>query len=226
MPIIQISKIQVRRGTEIELPGAPSSLDPLTFTPSLDAAEFGFATDTGRLFIGHDPGEGNPNFERTEFPYQNIEVLTENSRQAIKRIIDVHLKDQDRGGFATAPLANASPDDWDTVVLDGPAPRIIRFDTDMMSTRLDYFVFRTTGEPVRHGTMTIFHDGGAAEPALMDNSMGVRAASASLDPNDVFEALRFRIAARTDDGVYFALQYQNRTGSPLVAFIRSTRVSP
>lgn len=226
MPIIQISKIQVRRGTEIELPGAPSNLDPLTFTPSLDAAEFGFATDTGRLFIGHAPSEGNPNFERTEFPYQNIEVLTENSRQAIKRIIDAHLRDQDRGGFAPAMLANASPGDWNMVVLDGPAQRVIRFDTDTFSMCLDYFVFRTTGEPVRHGTMTILHDGGAAEPSLLDSSMGVRAASASLDPNDVFDALRFRVAARTDDGVYFALHYQNRTGTPLIAFIRNTRVSP
>lgn len=63
MPITQVSRIMHRRGLSTELPQA------------LNEGEIGLTTDTGQVFIG------SPNFapiiNRTDFPFQNIELLTE-----------------------------------------------------------------------------------------------------------------------------------------------------
>jgi hypothetical protein len=59
----EISLMEVRNGRESELPEA------------LHPAEFGFAVDTNRLFIGNP---NNPDLKtRVEFPYKNLEILTE-----------------------------------------------------------------------------------------------------------------------------------------------------
>ena len=62
MSIIQISKIQQRSGDLVDL-------------PQLDEAEFGFASDAKKLFIGKTVGES-----------QNIEVLTAYSEIAFDQI--------------------------------------------------------------------------------------------------------------------------------------------
>jgi hypothetical protein len=75
--IVQISTIQMRSGREFELPGQPSNPnDFLTLTKGLEVAEIGFTIDSGRLFIGPEDYYANT-WERTEFPYRNIEILTE-----------------------------------------------------------------------------------------------------------------------------------------------------
>jgi len=61
MAIIQISKIQVRSGNLVDL-------------PQLDEAEFGFATDVKKLYIGK------------ESPNENVEVLTSYSTIAFSQI--------------------------------------------------------------------------------------------------------------------------------------------
>lgn len=71
MAVIQISRIQHRRGKSSELPDR------------LAEGEIGFATDTGELFIGTQ-GEGSLSTGamsrvagRNSYPYQNIKILTE-----------------------------------------------------------------------------------------------------------------------------------------------------
>ena len=61
----EISLIQIRQGNLSELPKA------------LHQAEFGLAKDSNQVFIGN--GENNILANRTEFPYQNLEILTEMS---------------------------------------------------------------------------------------------------------------------------------------------------
>jgi hypothetical protein len=63
MAVIQISRIQHRRGFADDLPNA------------LAEGELGFATDTGELFIGASSTDLVAN--RTAFPYKNIKILTE-----------------------------------------------------------------------------------------------------------------------------------------------------
>jgi hypothetical protein len=75
---IQISKIQLRRGLEQDLPGAMQA-------NGLDIAEVAFTTDTNRLFIGTDPSTSSlvsavhtvRNVSGGGLPYNNVEILTE-----------------------------------------------------------------------------------------------------------------------------------------------------
>ena len=69
MPIISISKIQHRYGLNENL-------------PQLSAAEFGWAIDQRRLFIGNGPtSEGAPSIGNTEIltQYSNLLEVAENS---------------------------------------------------------------------------------------------------------------------------------------------------
>lgn len=67
MPVSMFSKIKIRRGNKDDL-------------PDLDKAEFGFATDSGEVFIGapdfpplENKGRGEIN---EEFPYRNVQIIT------------------------------------------------------------------------------------------------------------------------------------------------------
>ena len=71
MAVVQISRIQHRRGTSAELPD------------QLAEGEIGFTTDTGEVFIG-TKAEGNLTTGasskvsgRETYPYENIKILTE-----------------------------------------------------------------------------------------------------------------------------------------------------
>jgi hypothetical protein len=108
MPTIQISQIILRSGPSVDLPGAPTSLTPLAFGPGLEPGEAAFMTDTGRIYIGHDPSQGQPNFQRAVFPYQNIEVLTENSLDTLAEY------------WAQAPLMKCAYDGEDCSEWPGP----------------------------------------------------------------------------------------------------------
>jgi len=63
MAVIQITRVQHRRGTSGELPDA------------LADGEFGVTTDTGEIFMGAPNLPALQN--RRSYPYQNIKVLTE-----------------------------------------------------------------------------------------------------------------------------------------------------
>jgi len=63
MAVIQITRVQHRRGTSGELPSA------------LADGEIGMTTDTGEVFIG---AQTHPSISgRNSYPYQNIKILTE-----------------------------------------------------------------------------------------------------------------------------------------------------
>ncbi len=78
MAIVQISRVQHRRGLSSNLP-----------RPNLAEGELGFTLDTGELFIGA------PNFPpvvgRDSYPYQNLRILTEFSlRNLLSSLIHVY----------------------------------------------------------------------------------------------------------------------------------------
>lgn len=85
MAIVQISKIQQRSGNIVDL-------------PQLDEAEFGFATDAKRLFIG----KVSPN--------ENIEVLTSYSNIAFSQI---------EGSVGNLDISAVSVDDGQVLAYDG-----------------------------------------------------------------------------------------------------------
>lgn len=94
MAVVQISRIQHRRGKRNDLP-----------RPNLNEGEFGFATDTGELFIGA-PTFPFVSSRETDFPYKNIQILTEFS--------NLNLITDSEYAFALpgSPLTPTSTSEW------------------------------------------------------------------------------------------------------------------
>lgn len=190
MAVTQISKIQLRRGLQADLPGSPITLIPPAFSPGLDIAELAFTTDTGRLFIGANPSVGDFTYNRTAFPYQNIEVLTENSTTRLQSIHDGFTKDMrsayNRSSYTVAhnglPI-NSSGSDWTTVTIPDPSgdtsltPVNLRLDIAGnvgCYAHLTYFVIdNATTVPLVVGQMRVIWDGGVSTPTLVDTSSNV-----------------------------------------------------
>jgi hypothetical protein len=232
--IIQITKIQLRRGPERDLPGAPSSLSPLTFTPGLAEGEIAFTNDSGRVFIGHNPNTGNANFRRTTFPYQNIEVLTENSPDTLVRLLDTALRSRETGYFPSVTLEPSNPNDdsmWGTVTFPTDGGYVpFRIDhpgaAGIAAAEITYFVF-DENLPVRQGHLMIISNGSVAEPLLSDSSTMLPSVDANADPSRALGLIRFRAAiAGTLSDLYLALQYRNTSDTPLRMVFRIERPRP
>lgn len=181
MSVIQISKIQERRGLELELPGAPVNLTPLAFGPGLDAGQIAFATDTGRLFVGHSPNVGQVNYRRTSFPYQNIEVLTEASTDTLRRIFGGLRRDVGSDGFYTALLAPG--EDWQDVAVSqtngqGLVYTVPGFD---LIAAIEYFLVAEYidaqgphRDALRQGTLRILSHEALDEAEVIDEGVSAR----------------------------------------------------
>ena len=166
MPIIQISKIQMRRGAAADLPN-----------PSLDDGEFGFADDAGRLFIGQtSPSNGQPNYNRSGFPYENVEVLTENS--PLGELVGPVINDNQGGYYVSTPLsivgAFTFPPAYPLQVLDitdSPQDFYVDVTGNAGNAHIQYFIYDTSSNAIRNGTLTVlWNTTMTGEPLLTDQA--------------------------------------------------------
>ncbi len=170
MPTIQISKIQMRRGPAADLPN-----------PSLDDGEFGFADDVGRLFIGQaSPTNGQPNFNRVTFPYQNIEVFTENS--PLGSLLQPVMSDDQEGFIAAVPLIITGS--FTTLQTYDSTHTAQDFYVNLVAgsganAQLSYFVFDNSNNPIRTGTMSILWNTLMVGPPLLTDEAEVAVGSLS-----------------------------------------------
>lgn len=222
MPIIQVSQIILRAGPSIDLPGAPTSLSPLTYAPGLEPGEMAYMTDTGRIYVGHDPQSGQPQFNRLTFPWRNIEVLTENSTDTLNRLIGLALKEQTDFAYHGADL-EASTSSWTDVIV----PRVgdetyayrILFDT-YVAANIEYGVFDEDNKPLKVGVLTLSYAEGEAEPSLVDEASVFRRMD-QLEPEahqaeHIYKQVNFKFAvAGPLDARYLVFKYHNRTNSVL-----------
>lgn len=169
MTVVQISRIQVRRGPEADLPGAPTDFEVPRFSPGLAIGELALTTDTGRLFIGHQPGLGQPGHNRITFPYQNTEILTENSHGILRRINDAGHRQSGRGSFFEAILERTTQmKTLYYVPAPGAEEADLIFTGPYLSATMEYFLFEEeTSKPVGMGRLSMIHDGGAAGNAMV-----------------------------------------------------------
>jgi hypothetical protein len=234
MPVIQISKIQVRRGPEIEV--GPDTLSP---------GEFGLATDTGRLFVGTDPASTGLWTDRNVSPYDNLEVLTEASDDTFARLFDRmnrvigpvalaegHLP---RRPYLEATLVTNA--DWQPVMLTriNNATGLPDLDfteefviADSLSggAQLQYFIFDGT-TLIRSGEITIVHDGDqTAEFAYMCDEYTthyiVSSSAEPLSADELFDTgVRFagRLVGSSPD-LRVRLEYQSDSVNPLTLQVR------
>lgn len=213
MASIEIAKIQLRRGPESDLPGAPTSLSPLLFAPGLDQGELGFTTDTGRLFVGQSfPTQGSPSYNRSSFPYQNIEVLTENS--PLGDVMGPFLADDRNGYIASAPLIISTNFlNLQTVGLDNQGHDFyLDLPVSGVNAVIRYFVFDSSHLAMRHGQFdVIWNSEMVGQPVFHETSYtGV----------GNLTDLQWQVAVvGTLADQHVVLQYRNQTGdTPTVYF--------
>jgi hypothetical protein len=223
MAIIQISKIQLRRGVAADLPGKPTSLSPITFEDALDSGEVGYATDQGRLFIGSDPSGGWPNFQRTSYPYQNIEILTENSTEVLSSMLNSIVKTPSDDAYYSS-LMVPSPTDWAPVniTMNDQSDYQFRLQYGVrVAARIEYSAFAPNGDPIRIGTLFIYHKDDGSEPAVIDQVIAP-------DTNDSdFDVLEFAFAQVGSGSTrYLALNYKNTSSDVITLRFRVSDPRP
>lgn len=212
---VQVSKIQLRRGPESDLPGAPLSLSPLAFTPGLDDGELGFTDDTGRLFIGQtSPTNGIISYQRSTFPYQNIEVLTENTPPDV---IQASYADNQAGFLTSVPLT-ASPSYLNLQTFDA-AGGTHDFYVDISGNAnavIEYFVFASNGDATRQGVLNIVWNADmVAAPHCVDTAM-----VAVGEPSDLQWTATLVGSMPLQ---HVVVQYINQTGDTPTVFFRIDR---
>lgn len=229
--IIQLSKIQVRGGLEIELPGAPTSLNPLVFSEPLAPGELAFTRDTGRLFIGMDPTTGQPNLTRTAFPYQNVEILTENSTDVITDIIGTSLREISNQQFFYQADLQASVGAWQDILvnIDDTAPVTFVFNGSTLLCSIEYFVYAKTGDPLRQGMLHVLQDSTSAEAQIVESRVAAIRTDVSdtVDPETAESNINFRIyRSGVDDTQHMRFSYTNALPVEATMYFRVSRPIP
>lgn len=170
----QYSIIILRNDMEADLPGAPVTLSPLVYEPALEPGEPVVTQDTGRMFVGHSPTVGQRNFRRTSFPFQNIEVLTENSTDTLKQMMGGIMKEADGSAFYTTSLPPAASLTPVTVPMQGETDYAYRLNNaQSLAAFVDYAAFDSNQKPVRMGRLLVMQGTGNATPVCSDNGVNL-----------------------------------------------------
>lgn len=220
---IEISKIQLRRGESGDLPGAPSPGNPTFPSTPLDTGEIAFTTDTGQLFIGPDLTSAGQTQNRTFFPYQNIEVLTENSTKYLSNLFDYFYRDVRTGFYISSPLTPTTNDQWATLYSNNGTnklPCIISNDVNLACVQINYYLY-DQNSVVRTGTLSCIYTGNANPPAVVDDYVTYQnTASNVVDPTILYGDIQFSASVVANGDVSnVVLQYQNNgTTMPLMYF--------
>lgn len=225
-PIVIVEKVQLRRGLEVELPGKPAQLVPLRLTQGLDQGELGMTVDSGRLFLGHSPRQGDVNYERAVFPYQNLEVLTENSPR-VRALFNEFVRDQENtdyflptklaknGALAILPHAELAVGDL--------IPS--KFECDSATIIVEYAAFvdapgaNRDGWPVKQGEVRFIARAGSS---VYPSNQGAPEESKVEDDVLIGGGLTFGLQRV---GNHYRLTYHNQTQENLLLYMRRVVVT-
>jgi len=223
MPTVSITKIQLRRGPAADLPGLPTSLSPLNFPDGLDEGELGYTTDTGRLFVGIGddvPTSGMPNYNRVTFPYQNIEVLTENSPSSV--IFGGAFSDNQTAYIASVPLViNTAFQHMQVINSSTGLPQDYQIDVTGVGACavITYFMFDPSNNPIRQGRLTVLWNTTLiTTPQCTDEAQAL----ISLYNNIQWQA----VLTGSLGNQHVVLEYINQTGVTPTVYFRVDRLHP
>ncbi len=228
MPVIQISKIQIRRGDEADL--LPDSLSP---------GEFAMATDSGRIFVGTDPNDNGLWTGRMIAPYDNLEVLTEASVETFARLYDRMHRVTGPVGLTEADLARKPycqaelppVEDWTAVMItrvdpgtglydEGIVEELTLAQAESVAGEIVYFIF--DGDNLfRSGVLQCLHDGNStvdvgyvSDEAISYYEVPISGAPIAVDAL-IETSVRFRINRVADGPEEYRIQleYLNETNT-------------
>ncbi len=223
MTDITTSKITLRKGATFDLPGFPTRLSPREWTDPLDAGELGFSDDQGRIFVGPDLSAATPQKTRLQYPYQNIEIIGENSREAFAEMHGARMREGDARDYYRVRLGNTivgsvnAEEEWRAVEME-EVPYGFPIDATIHTT-IDYLVTAQSAVRLRHGQMTLTFRVGDTSGDLIDEAEVVKINS--IHPASL-SSMRFRFRV-----IGSVLQFQYRYSGadyPQLWFKRSQQV--
>ena len=197
--------------------------------PILDEAEFAYTRDQGRLFVGQNAYSDI--LERSQFPYQNLEILTENSTQAFATMHGARIKSGLYTDYYDARLYPTS-DVWQSieVMKNGEMTPYRITDISSVMLMINYAIYEASGISVRTGLLRVSHFqhySNPREPVCDDQGNSTRQAG-SYDPRTAFQQkclLRFRVINPVSEPELI-FEYRN-TGSTMLNFrFRVSRPDP
>lgn len=229
-PTIEISKIQLRRGNAEDLPGAPTTGNPTLPTTPLDTGELAFTTDTGQLFVGPSLQDGGPSLTRPYFPFQNIEVLTENSNAYLTNLFNYFYRDVQTGFYVSVPLNITNANEWQTLNVvcgDGIVPCLINATANFACVQINYYLYDSSST-VRTGKLSCAYNGNSGSPLLEDEFITFPNTSLnspdSSNPNLVYGSIQFRaVTVANGNSQNVVIEYQNIGTSTPTMFFRLER---
>jgi hypothetical protein len=216
MSIIQKSKTQIRRGLSFDLPGEPLTLDPLVFSPGLAVGELILGVDNGRLFIGHEPFFGQLNYNRTEFPYRNIEVLTENSSSALRSAFGAVDRFKGVESFLRASLP-ISPTFTELRYEDAGNTTSLRIFGEHLNIRINYFAYSENGLPLKQGMIKFISSENQLLAAFTDEYV-----KSNLITNAIQIEIRAVRIPRPDGQTYFQIEFMNNQPTSVDLYFQIT----
>lgn len=225
-PIVIVEKVQLRRGLEIELPGKPAQLVPLRLTQGLDEGELAMTVDSGRLFLGHSPRLGDVNYERAVFPYENLEVLTENSPR-VRELFNEFIRDQENNDYFLPTLLPRNSE-YSILPHDELSPGDLipsQFIADNATIIIEYAAFvdrpgrARDGWPVKQGEIRFLaREGASIYPSTQDTPEESKVE----DPVLIGQGLSFGLERISD---HYRLTYLNQTQEDLLFYMRRVVVT-
>lgn len=250
MANIEISRIIIKRGPIWDLPGKPTSIEPINqsqvltddiitlldigtgqelfstptflkgvFSKPLDEGELAFGTDEGRFFVGSNPDRGMRQSQRLAFPYQNVEIIGENSVDAFARVHGDRMREGDAMDYHTAGLPPTFGQ-WRALTFSGGETY------DVIAPHANIFQHYTIhderGRRIRHGVLTCQYVEGSP-PDTLDEADVIRSDNYDPpvhDPYTVLGKLGFRYTA-IGGGVRF--EYRNANDNTYRILWRSSK---
>ena len=205
MAISDITKIKLLRGLTNDLPD------------KLDDAEIGFTTNSGQLFIGYS---GDVELSsRAQFPYSNLEILTENSTKVFADMHGALMKKGASTGYYSARL-NQHGAAWFPVQVerDGILQDYRISQIDSVTAFINYAAFALAGNTIRIGKMILrHHKDNEAEPFLENTGMIFRRDLQTVQ-------FRFKVAGPLN-APFLVFEYKNPFDEELIINFNVTRTS-
>lgn len=205
MTVLQVAQLRVRR--------MPKAAD---IPPDLDAGEFCLGLDNGRLVIGSDVVPMTPLRSDVSFPYNNVEVLTENSVDFLRGSFDNQMRDVQRAFSKAADISMGGSYVTLRYQADARIMSVTTTNSGLSAAKVSYYAM-VGSTPFQTGVLSVMHDGSTPEPMLTDACIS---RSMMQGNNPSYGALAFR-AALVEGKV--AIQCLNQTGQTISLFFRMER---
>jgi len=166
-----------------------------------------------------------PQFLRPTFPYDNIEVITENSNLFLQTNYDLHNQDVQTSFFLADQFYN-NANTWSYVTVLS-SMFVISLTNNPGNAQIHYYLFDPNsipvGNPIKTGILKVTWNNNATTPSMTDSGTSFQRFDETVtDPNVAYGSIQFR-GLIYDNALTF--QYMNNTPLTPTMYFRIERAN-